>query len=132
MKNICVIVFIALCVNANAQSITVSGEVTKQLKLTMKDIERYPQVEVKAKDREGKEHTFKGTPLATVLDSAGVTLGKNLRGENLSKYVSSPLQIITRLSIHSRKSIPSLYRTRCFYVLMLMETRCRKEKDRFG
>jgi len=59
MKNICVIVFIALCVNANAQSITVSGEVTKQLKLTMKDIERYPQVEVKAKDREGKEHTFK-------------------------------------------------------------------------
>ncbi|MEJ0034321.1 MAG: molybdopterin-dependent oxidoreductase [Bacteroidota bacterium] len=88
MKNILTITFIIACIDLSAQStITVSGEVTKQLKLTQQDIGKYPQVEVKAKDREGKEHTFKGTALATVLDSAGVTLGKNLRGENLAKYV---------------------------------------------
>jgi DMSO/TMAO reductase YedYZ molybdopterin-dependent catalytic subunit len=87
MKNLCFIMLTALCVNVNAQSIKVTGEVTRQLNLTPKDIGKYPQVEVKAKDKEGKEHTFKGTPLATLLDSAGVTLGKDLRGENLAKYV---------------------------------------------
>jgi DMSO/TMAO reductase YedYZ molybdopterin-dependent catalytic subunit len=88
MRNIFIMIFIVACVDLNAQStITITGEVTKQLKLTPQDIAKYPQVEVKAKDREGKEHTFKGTALATVLDSAGVTLGKNLRGENLAKYV---------------------------------------------
>ena len=67
--------------------ITVEGEVLKPLKLTLKDLEKFPQSEVKAKDRDGKEHTFKGTLLSVVLDSAGVTLGKQLRGENLAKYV---------------------------------------------
>lgn len=70
-----------------SSSITVEGEVTKKLKLTLEDIKQYPSMEVKAKDRQGDEHTYKGTPLAMVLDSAGVTLGKNLRGENLVKYV---------------------------------------------
>jgi DMSO/TMAO reductase YedYZ molybdopterin-dependent catalytic subunit len=42
--------------------------------------------EVRAKDRDGKEHTFKGVMLWTILGSAGVTLGKDLRGENLAKY----------------------------------------------
>ena len=88
MKNIMLLFAVVIFTNANAQStITVGGEVTKSLKLTLQDVAKYPQVEVKAKDREGKEHTFKGTALATVLDSAGVTLGKNLRGENLAKYV---------------------------------------------
>ena len=89
MKNIIIaLVVLVAFTNARAQSsITVSGEVTKPLKLTTKDIEKYPSVEVKAKDRDGKEHTFKGTPLSVVLDSAGVTLGKQLRGENLAKYV---------------------------------------------
>ena len=87
-KFIIALAAVALFTTAKAQStITVSGEVTKPLKLTTKDLEKYPSVEVKAKDRDGKEHTFKGTPLSVVLDSAGVTLGKQLRGENLAKYV---------------------------------------------
>ena len=67
--------------------ISVEGEVLKPLKLTAKDLEKFPQSEVKAKDKDGKEHTFQGTLLSVVLDSAGVTLGKQLRGENLAKYV---------------------------------------------
>lgn len=73
--------------HGTGQYITVEGEVTKPLKLTTQDLEKFPSTEVKAKDRDGKEHTFKGTLLSIVLDSAGVTLGKELRGENLVKYV---------------------------------------------
>jgi DMSO/TMAO reductase YedYZ molybdopterin-dependent catalytic subunit len=67
--------------------ITIEGEVVRSLKLSIKDIEKFPPVAVKVKDRDGKEHTYDGTALSIVLDSAGVTLGKNLRGENLVKYV---------------------------------------------
>ena len=68
-------------------SITIEGEVLKPMKLSVKDLEKFPITEVKAQDRDGKEHTFKGTLLSVVLDSAGVTLGKQLKGENLAKYV---------------------------------------------
>lgn len=81
-----------LCATAFGQGnsdffITVEGEVLRPLKLTTNDVAKFPQAEVKAKDRDGKEHIFKGTLLSTVLDSAGVTLGKDLRGENLVKYI---------------------------------------------
>jgi len=88
MKSILILSFaIALSTQAVAQVITVTGEVTKPLKLTLKDLEKFPVKELNVKDRDGKEHTYKGTLLSIVLDSAGVTLGKNLRGENLAKYV---------------------------------------------
>jgi len=81
---------ISLAVNAQTNPdafITVEGEVLKPLKLTTKDVGKYPQSEVKARDREGKEHAYKGTLLSVVLDSAGVTLGKQLRDKNLAKYI---------------------------------------------
>jgi DMSO/TMAO reductase YedYZ molybdopterin-dependent catalytic subunit len=65
----------------------VEGEVLKPLKLTQEELLKMKQTEVKAKDRDDKEHTFKGVRLVDILDSAGVTLGKDLRGENLTKYV---------------------------------------------
>jgi DMSO/TMAO reductase YedYZ molybdopterin-dependent catalytic subunit len=80
------------CCNLYAQTatdphITVDGEVLRALKITVKDMARFKSAEVKAKDKEGNEHNFKGTPLFSLLDSAGVTLGKQLRGENLLKYI---------------------------------------------
>src|SRR5262245_9469364 len=81
------IYFGAIAQSSIEPSVKVEGEVAKPLKLTLKEIEKYPSTEVKAKDRDGNEHTFKGTLLSVVLDSAGVTLGKQLRGENLAKYV---------------------------------------------
>jgi hypothetical protein len=50
-------------------------------------MKKFPSTKLKAKDRDGKEHIFKGTLLSVLLDSAGVTLGKALRGENLVNYV---------------------------------------------
>jgi len=67
--------------------VSVEGEVLKPLKLSVSDLQKYTQTEIKAKDREGREHTYKGVLLVSVLDSAGVTLGKQLRGENLAKFV---------------------------------------------
>ncbi|HTE33188.1 MAG TPA: molybdopterin-dependent oxidoreductase [Chryseolinea sp.] len=66
---------------------TVEGEVLKPLKLTLHDLSKLKQTEVKAKDKDGKEHSFKGVRLVDILDSAGVSLGKELRGKNLTKYI---------------------------------------------
>ena len=45
----------------------------------------HPGIKVKARDREGNVHTFKGHRFSVVLDSAGVTLGPELKGKNLTK-----------------------------------------------
>lgn len=86
------IVLLGFALNAFAQPaaqqvVTIDGEVQKTLKLTVRDLEKYPAAEVKAKDKDGKAHTYKGILLHVVLDSAGVTLGQQLRGGNLAKYV---------------------------------------------
>ena len=72
---------------AAMHTFTVTGEVLKPLTLSMKELSAMQTSEVKGKDRDGKEHVFKGVMLWKVLNSAGVTLGKDLRGENLAKYV---------------------------------------------
>lgn len=68
-------------------SVTIEGEVVRPLHFTVEELTQLKQTEVKANDKDGKEHTFKGVTLVDLLDSAGVTLGKALRGKNLTKYV---------------------------------------------
>ncbi|MBS0030278.1 molybdopterin-dependent oxidoreductase [Chitinophaga sp. 22321] len=67
--------------------ISVEGEVSRPLKLTAADIGRMKNVEVTAADRDGKEHRYSGVPVYEILQQAGVTLGAQLRGENMSKYL---------------------------------------------
>ncbi|MEO6687118.1 MAG: molybdopterin-dependent oxidoreductase [Dyadobacter sp.] len=81
-----------LCVSFSAFSqdkntISVSGEVTTPLNLTVQDLSVYHQISHKVKDKDGKEHEFKGVALIEVFEKAGVTTGSKLRGENLAKYV---------------------------------------------
>lgn len=76
----------------NAQSdkdfvLQVNGEVLRPLKLNLPDLSNFRQEEIRAKDRDNREHVFSGVLLGTILDSAGVTLGQELRGENLAKYI---------------------------------------------
>lgn len=73
--------------SAFAQTISVDGEVTHPLKLSIADIDRMPQTEVTATDRDGKPHHYSGVAVTTILQQAGVTLGAQLRGENMSKYL---------------------------------------------
>lgn len=67
--------------------VTVEGEVFTPLKLSLKELLLFKASEAKGKDRDGRQHTYKGVMLWDILDSAGVTLGKEPRGENLIKYV---------------------------------------------
>ena len=68
-------------------SVKISGEVTNPLELKLADLQQYPQTEVMRKDRDGKDHTYSGVVLSAILQKAGATLGKELRGENLTKYI---------------------------------------------
>lgn len=67
--------------------LTISGEVTKPLTLQAADLKALPHTDVTGKDRDGKEHTYSGVPLADLLKLAGATMGGELRGQNLMKYV---------------------------------------------
>ncbi|MBC8152205.1 MAG: molybdopterin-dependent oxidoreductase, partial [Bacteroidetes bacterium] len=67
--------------------LTLTGEVTKPLTLQATDLSSMPHTEVTATDRDGKEHRYAGVPLVELLKRAGATLGAELRGQNLMKYV---------------------------------------------
>ena len=70
-----------------AAFVKVSGEVTKPLTLNMADLAKMNKATVTLTDRDGKDHSYSGVPVLDLLNSAGVTTGKQLRGENLTKYV---------------------------------------------
>jgi len=71
-----------------AQSfIKVEGEVLTPLTLNADDLSKMKRAETSTKDRDGKVYKYSGVPVTEILGKAGVTLGKQLRGENLSKYL---------------------------------------------
>ncbi|GAB3743145.1 molybdopterin-dependent oxidoreductase [Spirosoma lituiforme] len=73
---------------SQAQTVlTVTGEVTKPLTLQAADLKAMAHIEVTGKDRDGKEHQYAGILVVDLLKQAGATLGSELRGENLTKYV---------------------------------------------
>ena len=67
--------------------VKITGEVTTTLTITVADYEKYKQITVTRKDKEGKDHIYKGVLLGDILQKAGATLGENLKGENLTKFV---------------------------------------------
>lgn len=81
------ITWIAQAQSVTMPSLTISGEVLNPLSLTVADISKMPQAKVKAKDRDNAEHEYGGVMLVDALNAAGVTVGAQLRGENLAKYV---------------------------------------------
>ncbi|UFH53438.1 molybdopterin-dependent oxidoreductase [Spirosoma sp. KNUC1025] len=82
------LIFSLLTIYGRAQTLlTVSGEVTKPLTLQATDLKAMPHADVTAKDHDEKEHRYSGVPLSELLKQAGVTLGAQLRGKNLRKYV---------------------------------------------
>lgn len=70
-----------------ANTVKVTGEVLKPLTLSLTDLSAMPRTEAVARDKRGTPHTFSGVSLADIFREAGVTTGKQLRGENLAKYV---------------------------------------------
>ena len=94
INGLCLMLFLCgstLLMNAqetsSKPSIKVSGEVTKPLTLTMDDMLKMKPVSTSMKDRGGAERNYKGVGVQEILNMAGVTMDKQLRGENLSKYL---------------------------------------------
>lgn len=81
------IALITFSLGMHAQVLKVSGEVTKQLSLTAADLAGMKKTSSVLKDRDGKEQRYTGVAIQQILETAGVTTGKQLRGEHLSKYV---------------------------------------------
>lgn len=72
---------------AQTTTLKVAGEVEKPLAISESDFAKLPHTEVKGKDKDGKEHLFSGVAVSEILKQAGATLGGQLRGKNLTKYV---------------------------------------------
>jgi len=89
IKNL-IVSALLMCIGyvAAAQAyVQVTGEVGKALKLTEADIAKMNKVSVTLTDKDGKDHSYTGVPVIDLLNNAGVTTGKQLHGENLTKYV---------------------------------------------
>jgi DMSO/TMAO reductase YedYZ molybdopterin-dependent catalytic subunit len=91
MKKYCLLFLLSLiCFFVSpilAQSVKITGEVTNPMELKPADMQQLPSSIVARKDKDGKDHAYTGVLLSVILQKAGVTLGKDLRGENLTKYV---------------------------------------------
>lgn len=75
-------------INSHAQTVlTITGEVAKPLTLQTTDLSAMTHTDVTARDKDGQERRYGGIPLADLLKQAGVTLGSELRGKNLMKFV---------------------------------------------
>lgn len=81
------IAFWLLALGSRAQTVSIAGEVAKPLTLQAADLKAMPHTDVTVMDRDGKEHNYGGVPLVDLLRQAGATLGGDLRGKNLTKYV---------------------------------------------
>ena len=67
--------------------VKISGVLTKPYTLTLADLAKMPRVKVSRKDGDSTNYEYSGVLLSTVLAKGGATLGKDLRRENLTKYV---------------------------------------------
>lgn len=74
-------------VTSKEVTVKISGELPSPFNLTLSSLKEYTQVTVVRKDKDGKDHSFNGVLLADILQKAGASSGKALRGENLTKYL---------------------------------------------
>lgn len=95
MKKQLVIVFIGfVCLSSSivalaqtTAAVKVTGEVITSLSVTPADLHLFTQTAVIRKDKDGKDHTYTGATLCDILTKAGVTMGQQLKDENLAKYL---------------------------------------------
>ena len=95
MKKVLLIIVLAflsfspLLTKAQSQpaSVKITGEVTTPLTISDAGLQKFKQTTVVRKDRDNKDHSYSGVPLSDLLQKAGVTMGTELKGENLTKYL---------------------------------------------
>lgn len=72
---------------AQAQVLSIEGEVAWPLKLSAEDLTKLQRKTVSVKDQDGKISSFEGVALVEVLRLAGVEFGERLRGEKLALFL---------------------------------------------
>ncbi|KUY20963.1 molybdopterin-binding protein [Elizabethkingia miricola] len=90
MKKIQLLIFLLVFSWALSQSdfkLKVNGDVLHPLELSLSDLSNMPHKNAALKDKDGNTHIYSGVALQDILLKAGVPSGKELHGENLSKYL---------------------------------------------
>ena len=67
-----------------SQQLTVQTDPAKQVVLSRADLEGLPHVKVTATDHSSSSVNFEGVTLKSVLEKAGVTFGKSMKGKRLT------------------------------------------------
>lgn len=65
----------------------VNGEISNPLELSLADLSKMPRKEASLKDKDGSVHVYTGVSVQDILAKAGAPSGKELHGENMSKYL---------------------------------------------
>lgn len=73
--------------NAAKPFVKVYGELTNPLTLYADDLAKMKRHTVTMKHHDGREQAYSGAAVEEILQNAGVSLGKELRGKNLTKYL---------------------------------------------
>lgn len=73
--------------NVSKPFIKISGEVARPQNLYATDLVKMNRTNANLKDRDGKDHSYSGVAVQEILAQAGATLGKDLRGKNLTKFL---------------------------------------------
>jgi hypothetical protein len=68
-------------------SVKVSGAVVNPLTLTKNDLASMQRTTAVLKNKQGQKVIYAGVKVQTILERAGVSFGKELRGKNLAKYL---------------------------------------------
>ncbi|PSD44278.1 molybdopterin-binding protein [Elizabethkingia anophelis] len=85
-----ILIFLFVFSSAFSQSdfkLKVSGDVLHPLEFTLSDLSKLKHKNASLKDKDGNTHIYSGVALQDILLKAGVPSGKELHGENLSKYL---------------------------------------------
>lgn len=89
-KAIYLLLALLFCANIFAQTsftLKISGDVKTPLQFTLQDIAAMQHTTAVLNGKDGQPHSYSGVPLSTILSKAGASMDKDLRGENLSKYL---------------------------------------------
>jgi DMSO/TMAO reductase YedYZ molybdopterin-dependent catalytic subunit len=70
-----------------SNTLVISGDIPSPLTLKIEDLARMPRQTVSVPDRDGTKIEYEGVLLLEILQRAGATLGKDLRGKALASYV---------------------------------------------